>query len=427
MLLEFKTKNFRSFRDECTLSMVASSDKTLAQTNLIQTGIKGLPSVVRAAAIYGANASGKSNVIRAIQVMRDIVLGSAKYQLGQRISMAQPFKLDLISAKEPTEFEMTFLQKGVRYQYGFSLTPERIIEEWLFAYPTAKAQKWFHREYDPTSGKDNYFFGSHLSGERRLWQTATKPNSLYLSTAVQLNSEQLKGIFEWFSTDLVVLPDETLIEFFAETVSYIRAHANSKVKDFLINADMSIDNILIDNRKVPKGAFVITYEDGDLTGKAEGEDIYMPMFHHITQNGSAAFELEDESGGTQRLFSLAGPLFDGLENGYVLVVDELNRGLHPLLVRQLVALFQNPASNAHGAQLLFTTHETNLLDPEFLRRDQIWFTEKNADQVSTLFPLTEFTPRKNEAFESGYLSGRYGAVPILNPQKGIGIDSGTKP
>jgi uncharacterized protein len=123
MLLEFKTKNFRSFRDECTLSMVASSDKTLAQTNLIQTGIKGLPSVVRAAAIYGANASGKSNVIRAIQVMRDIVLGSAKYQLGQRISMAQPFKLDLISAKEPTEFEMTFLQKGVRYQYGFSLTP----------------------------------------------------------------------------------------------------------------------------------------------------------------------------------------------------------------------------------------------------------------------------------------------------------------
>jgi uncharacterized protein len=151
------------------------------------------------------------------------------------------------------------------------------------------------------------------------------------------------------------------------------------------------------------------------------------MFQHVTKNGSAAFGFEDESGGTQKLFALAGPLFDILKNGSVLIVDELNRGLHPLLVRQLVALFQNPASNPHGAQLLFTTHETNLLDPDFLRRDQIWFTEKNAEQVSALFPLTEFTPRKNEAFESGYLSGRYGAVPILNPQKGIGIDSGTKP
>jgi predicted ATPase len=194
MLLEFKTKNFRSLRDESTLSMVASSDKTLAQTNLLQTGIKGLPSVVRAAVIYGANASGKSNVVRAIQVMREIVVGSANYQLGQPLLMVQHFKLDPTSATEPTEFETTFLQKGVRYQYGFSLTPERITGEWLFAYPTAKAQRWFQREYDPESGKDSYSFGSHLSGQRRVWQEATKQNSLYLSTAIQLNSEQLKGV-----------------------------------------------------------------------------------------------------------------------------------------------------------------------------------------------------------------------------------------
>jgi AAA15 family ATPase/GTPase len=153
--------------------------------------------------------------------------------------------------------------------------------------------------------------------------------------------------------------------------------------------------------------------------------MYMPLFQHVTQNGSATFEFEDESGGAQKLFALTGPLFDILENGSVLIVDELNRGLHPLLVRALVALFQNPENNPHGAQLLFTTHETNLLDPEFLRRDQIWFTEKNAEQASKLFPLTDFAPRKNEAFESGYLSGRYGAVPILNTQEGIGSDSGT--
>ena len=412
MLLEFKTKNFRSLRDECALSMVASSDKTLAQTNLLQTGIKGLPNVVRAAVIYGANASGKSNVIRAIQVMREIIMRSANYQPDQPLLMAQPFELDLTSATEPTEFEMTFLQKGVRYQYGFSLTPERITGEWLLAYPTAKAQKWFEREYDPKSGKDSYSFGSHLSGQRRVWQEATKQNSLYLSTAAQLNSEQLKGIFEWFSTHLVIFPD-TLMPSFDHTVSYIRSNANNTVKDFLVNADISIDNILIDSRK----GFIIQWDmediPSDIKSRYEEKDIYVPIFQHVTQNGSATFEFEDESRGTQKLFVLAGPLFDILENGSILIVDELNRNLHPLLVRQLVALFQNPESNAHGAQLIFTTHDTNLLDPDFLRRDQIWFTEKNVEQATTLFPLTEFTPRKNEAFESRYLSGRYGAVPIV--------------
>jgi len=423
MLLEFKTKNFRSFRDECTLSMVASSDKTLAQTNLLPTYIKGVPYIVRAAVIYGANASGKSNVIRAMQVMREIVMGSANYQLGQLILIAQPFKLDRTSATEPTEFEMTFLQKGVRYQYGFSLTPERITGEWLFAYPTAKAQRWFQREYDPEIGKDIYSFGPHLSGQRRVWQEATKQNSLYLSTAVQLNSEQLKDIFEWFSTKLVVFPD-MLMPSFEYTASYIHTNTGNTVKDFLVNADISINNISIESRK----GFNLQFErhvTGELKSVYAERDVYVPMFHHVTQNGSATFEFEDESGGTQKLFTLAGPFFDILENGYVLIMDELNRGLHPLLIRQLVTLFQNPESNAHGAQLLFTTHETNLLDPEILRRDQIWFTEKNAEQASTLFPLTDFTPRKNEAFESGYLSGRYGAVPILNTQKGIGIDSGT--
>jgi AAA15 family ATPase/GTPase len=419
MLLEFKVTNFRSLRDECTLSMVASSDKTLAQTNLLQTEIKGLPNVVRAAAIYGANASGKSNVVRAIQMMRDIVIGSANYQIGQPL-MVQPFKLDTTSATKPTEFEITFLLKSVRYQYGFSLTAERITSEWLFAYPTAKAQRWFEREYDPDKEKDIYHPGSHLSGQRSLWQKATKQNSLYLSTAVQLNSEQLKGIFEWFSTNLVIFPD-TLTPSFDYTVLYIRNNTNNAVKDFLINADISIDNILIDKRKALQWNY--NFAPGEIKSAFEERDMYMPIFQHVTQNGSATFEFEDESGGTQKLFALAGPLFDILKNGYVLVMDEIERSLHPFLVRQLVALFQNPKSNAHGAQLLFTTHGTNLLDSKFLRRDQIWFTEKNADQASTLFPLTEFMPRKNEAFELGYLSGRYGAVPIIDTKQDIGVDN----
>ncbi|HEY4033465.1 MAG TPA: AAA family ATPase, partial [Ktedonobacteraceae bacterium] len=228
MLLEFRTKNFRSLRDECTLSMVASGDRTLAKTNLHQTGLKSLPNVVRTAAIYGANASGKSNVIRAIQAMREIVLGSASYQFGQPFPMIQPFKLDPASVAEPTEFEITFLLKGIRYQYGFSLTPERITSEWLFAYPTAKGQRWFQREYDPQKETDTYNLGSHLSGQKSVWREATKQNSLYLSTAVQLNSEQLKGIFEWFFSSLIIFPD-TAIPAFDYTVSYIRDDINNTV------------------------------------------------------------------------------------------------------------------------------------------------------------------------------------------------------
>ncbi len=160
-------------------------------------------------------------------------------------------------------------------------------------------------------------------------------------------------------------------------------------------------------------AFNMDLATSELKNTREERDIYMPTFRHVTQNGSAIFELGDESEGTQKLFALAGPLLDIFKNGHVLVVDELDRSLHTLLVRQLVTMFQDPERNMHGAQLIFTTHDTILLDSDLLRRDQIWFTEKDSHQASIVFPLTEFTPRKNEAFGRGYLSGRYGAIPIL--------------
>jgi len=415
MLLEFRVKNFRSLRDECTLSLVASNDNTLAATNIIETGIKSLPEVVRTAAIYGANASGKSNLVRAMQLMRAVVVESASLQLGQTFAV-QPFKLDPISATEPTELEVTFLLKGVRYQYGFSFIPDRIISEWLFVYRTAKAQRWFLREYDAQSGQDTYLFGSHMSGQRRVWQESTKQNSLYLSTAVQLNSEQLKEVFEWISNNLVIFPNGSMPSF-EYTVSHIRNNANNTIKDFLSEADISIDSISIDSRKAFMQAFNMDLATGEVKNTREERDIYMPTFRHATQHGSAVFELGDESEGTQKLFALAGPLLDIFRHGRVLVVDELDRSLHTLLVRQLVAMFQDPERNVHGAQLLFTTHDTTLLDSDLLRRDQIWFTEKDSDQASIVFPLTEFTPRKNEAFGRGYLSGRYGAVPILKRMK----------
>jgi len=193
------------------------------------------------------NASGKSNLVRAMQLLRGVVMESASLQLGQTFAV-QPFKLDPTSATEPTELEITFLLKGVRYQYGFSFTPERIISEWLFVYRTAKAQRWFLREYDAQSDQDTYVFGSHLSGQRRIWQEATKPNSLYLSIAVQLNSEQFKDVFAWISNHLVIFPNGS-IPSFEYTVSHILTNANHTVKDFLSETDISIDSISIDRRK----------------------------------------------------------------------------------------------------------------------------------------------------------------------------------
>ena len=190
-------------------------------------------------------------------------------------------------------------------------------------------------------------------------------------------------------------------------------NTNNTVKDFLSEADISIDSISIDRRKGFIQAFNMDLATGEFKNIRVERDIDMPIFRHATQHGSAVFELGDESEGTQRLFALAGPLFEIFRNGRVLVIDELDRSLHTLLVRQLVAMFQDPEINTHGAQLIFTTHDTTLLDSDLLRRDQIWFTEKDSHQASILFPLTEFTPRKNEAFGRGYLSGRYGAVPIL--------------
>ena len=198
MLVEFRVKNFRSLRDEQALSLVASKDKTLQDTHTLATGIKAASTLVRTAVIYGANASGKSNLVKALQYMRGVVVESATViQPGQSYAV-QPFRLDVESASRPTEFEVTFLLDGVRYQYGFTMTPQRIVSEHLLVYKAFKPQRWFERHVDADSGKDVYEFGSGLKGPKNVWEGATRPTRLLLSTAVQLNSEALLPVFDWF-------------------------------------------------------------------------------------------------------------------------------------------------------------------------------------------------------------------------------------
>ena len=417
MLVEFRIKNFRSLRDEQVLSMVASPDKTLLETHALDTGLKAAPYLLKSAVVYGANASGKSNLIKALQYMRDVVLQSAALLPGQTFSQLQPFKLDATSGSQPTEFEVTFILAGVRYQYGFAMNAQRIVSEQLLVYKAFKPQRWFERHFDAESGKDVYEFGPGLKGAKNLWEGATRPNALFLSVAVQLNSEALHPVFDWFANRLVIFNEQSRLtpDF---SVQMLKQEAQRKaICEFMRAADISIADIEV----ASKQAMVHTISFDLATGKREetaGEQAVDEVkFHHITEHGKAVFDLMDESSGTRNLLFLTGPMLDVLNKGQTLVVDELDTSLHTLLVQALVRLFHRPEVNTGGAQLIFTTHDTSLLDAYGLfRRDQVWFVEKCPDQSSSLYPLLDFSPRKNEALERGYLQGRYGALPLLRTQ-----------
>ena len=281
-------------------------------------------------------------------------------------------------------------------------------------YQKARPQCWINRTFDQTAEKEEFEFSSHLTGPKRVWQEATRPNALFLSTAVQLNSEILQPLFQWFSTSLNVFLDGGLIQHDYSTRMVENETGAKRIVDMLAAADIGIRGIAVEREKGQKR--VIRFDVGaDHVETSTFEDeILMPKFRHQAGEFKADFDFIDESQGTQKLFSLAGPILDILDKGSTLVVDELDNSLHPLLLRHLVKTFHDPEINTRGSQLIFSTHDTSLLDATLLRRDQIWFAEKDHTQAATLVPLTDFSPRKKEAFERGYLTGRYGGVPILD-------------
>lgn len=420
MLVEFRINNFRSLRDEQVLSLVASKDKTLKDTHTHATGISAAPNLVRSAVVYGANASGKSNLIKALQYMRGLVTDSAAaIQPGQTFAV-QPFRLDIDSANEPSEFEVTFLLDGVRYQYGFAMTAQRVVSEHLLVYKAFKPQRWFTRHFDKDTGKDVYEFGPGLKGPKNLWEGATRPNSLFLSMAVQLNSDALRPVFNWFANRLVIFNEQAQLNPQVSIQMLKQDDGRKEICNFLYAADISIAEIDVETRKVPAQAVHFDFAGGKTEVRSEEMEEHKLRFHHITEQGKAVFDLMDESSGTRNLLFLAGPVLDILSKGLTLVVDELDTSLHTLLVRELVRLFHRPEINTGGAQLIFTTHDTSLLDaPNLFRRDQVWFVEKDRNQASALVSLSEFSPRKNEALERGYLMGRYGGVPLISHSLGL--------
>jgi AAA15 family ATPase/GTPase len=415
MLIDVHIENFRSFAEEQQFSLLKGSGNELLDTNVFEPelapDIKPMQ-LLRSAAIYGPNAAGKSNWLKALAAMQRIVMTSASSQLGDRLPVT-PFLFDNEMAQKPSLFEVTIIAQGVRYQYGFTCTQEAIVDEWLFVFPKGKARRWFERE------QGSFEFGDFFKGERELWSRATRPNALFLSTAVQLNSTQLKPLFEWFANALRFAGVDGWSP--ANTAKKCESELKEQVIDFLQAADFSIEDVAVKRK-----AFSADELPTDMPQKfrefleyqlKDTEGVELSTSHKTRQGETVQLPFSEESDGTQKMFSFAGPWLDSLKQGRVLILDELHDNLHPALVRYLVGLFHSRRTNPHNAQLIFTTHETSILSQEVFRRDQIWFCERGDDQSSHLYSLTDFSPRKGvENLERSYLAGRYGAIPFLKKE-----------
>lgn len=428
MLIRFRVQNFRSLRDEQELSLVASSLRELGHVVRHPRGIaEGLLPV---AAIYGANASGKTNVLMALAFMEEAVRNSHKSWSPEGPISTEPFRLDEESARSPTRFSVDLLIGSTRFEYGFALTPERVVEEWLHAYPTVRKQVWFRRDSKNVDGR-KFAFSKHLSGENQAIANLTRNNSLFLSAAAQNNHEQLLPIYQWFAHKLHFVNDRGPLV--TQTADYCKKEDGLRAK---VSAAMSAADLGIVGMDVAEEAMdekfqtlIKTFTQAALTlypDQAGSQDWAMPttmpkivLLHKGSRDKPLAFTNDSESAGTLAWFGLLGPVFRALERGRTLCVDELDSSLHPVLAVELVRMFNDPAKNPHNAQLIFNTHDTNLLDPKLFRRDQIWFTEKDPDGASHLYPLTDFKPRKQENLERGYLQGRYGAIPFVGSLESI--------
>jgi uncharacterized protein len=420
MLIDFRIENHRSLRDEQVLTMREGRVGEAADPR--PRAVEGFSErLLPAIALYGANASGKSNVLDALSFMRDAVFESHRAWPPDGGVPRDPFAWGP-KRMESSLFEVIVLIAGIQYEYGFTATDESFAEEWLYAWPFGKKQTWFERE-----GSD-FKFGDNLKGENKVIQEITRPNALFLSAAAQNRHAQLSGLFEWFArlesfnissrrrSTLLRPPSEFFVARLLDVIGdeleprqpqlFSHIEPRSLLDEFrqmLRNADIGI----VDLRRA----------------KREGSESPRRLarwwfsLKHQSSYEDAWLSLDEESRGTQTLFRLALPILEAIHYGGVLLIDELEASLHPALAQKLVQLFNDPATNSSNGQLIFTTHDTNLLGTTLgepaLRRDQVWFTEKDREGGTVLYPLTDYQPRKAENLERGYLQGRYGAIPFL--------------
>jgi hypothetical protein len=421
VLIQFSVENFGSIRERQTLSMTASRYfKDLEETNTFDAGLgDDFPRLLRTAVIYGPNAAGKTTLIQAMNFVENFVMDSAKDAQANDEVGVEPFRLAASTRDMPSEFEIAVIEDGVRYQFGFAATKERVVEEWLFAYPNGHMQKWYHRVFDSSAGAYAYKFSpSFMGGRKRAdWKAQTRDNALFLSTSILLNNEQLKPVFNWFQKRVATLGRAELFATagYTSRICVQDPEKRKRVVSFLNLADLGVEDLTVSPHSFSPDSL-----PSDLPASVR-DDIVKNMkdrtLHDVTylhrdpESGELVGLAEElESDGTRGLYAFAGPWMDVLDNSRVLFVDELDTSLHPLIVHQLVRSLNRVGTKA---QLIFTTHDTSILSQRILRRDQIWFVDKGPSKATKLYSLGDFSVREQEAVEKGYLTGRYGAIPFL--------------
>ncbi|MES0338278.1 MAG: ATP-binding protein [Candidatus Magnetobacterium sp. LHC-1] len=402
-----------SFKDKVTLSMVAADIEEL-QENRIQTDDPEWH-LLRGAAIYGANASGKSNLIKAMAFMKRFVLNSSREtQYGDYIA-TERFKFSVETENKPSSFEISFISGVIRYTYGFDVDNSRVHREWLYSYPDDEETILFNREQDNVEIV-NFEEGKGLEDK-------TRSNALFLSVAAQFNGKTAKNIFDWFANFKLIrgLDDEDTLPHTLSQLNDAKRkdiildllnRADLQIKDVreLINFDVMLSDIasgiLIDNLHMERYKHSIEKKKNTIR-TATFHTLYNAENEEV---GKKIMPLLSESEGTRKILSLAGLIVDALIDGEILVIDEMDARLHPNITSYLIKLFNRNNTNA---QLIIATHDTNLLNNRLYRRDQVWFTEKDRYGATALYSLVEFKLTGDESYEKDYISGRYGAIPFI--------------
>lgn len=418
MLLQFKVKNFQSIKEEAILSMVPSSDKSHPE-NLAHEGKKD---ALKSAAIYGANAAGKSAVIRAFVAAIMAVRTSDTRNITQKIPGMVPFQFDEETAQGPCSFEFYFVaQNGVPYRYGFTADADCVHEEYLYYYSSARPSRIFERG-------DKFTYNQADESSFSKYEEKNTPNKLFLATATNWGNSKTAPAYQWLADSIDVYEPDFTMQTLA--LQAFEKDEQGELKQFALSllrqADINIDEIKVDIVPLSNQAKELVFTDsaGNPVPQGQVKAVRIHAEHHVqSESGKEAqffLDLNEESLGTKQLFWLSPILKEVFGKGKTMVIDELDRSLHPFLVQFLVELFHTPEINQTNAQLIFTTHDTTLLSLDTFRRDQIYFVEKDPHTAATeLYSLDEFSVRKNENIEKGYLLGRYGAIPYLRPEGGF--------
>ena len=417
MLLEFSVGNYLSFKTKTTLSLFATPIKEHIDTNIFSTQRYDL---LKGAVIYGANASGKSNMIKAMSTMRRLVLQSFEQSSANELDIT-PFLLSTETENLPSFFEAVFLIDNIRYRYGFEADDKNVHAEWLFEAPKQTEKPLFIREKDGIEVMKAFTEGKDI-------EERTRDNALFLAVVDQFNGKVAKKIMKWFSSFITVsgLSHEGYKGVtFGMLENKQTQHA---LLDFYKKLDLGFDDISISKKPfdakelpgdMPEGLVKQLFTDLEGAFKIDIKTIHKKYDAKDKAVGKIEFDMRSqESSGTNKLFNISGPIFDVLNDGGTLVVDELDASLHPLLTLAITKLFNSKEFNRNNAQLIFATHDTNLLYYGNYRRDQIYFVEKNKYGASEMYSLVEYkeegkTIRKDRSFEKDYIEGRYGAIPFI--------------